>query len=163
MNFYDFLKIVILSILPISEVRGALPFAFFNNIPYYFAFPIAVIFNFLISFFVFFFLDTINKYLLKIPIYNKIFTRFANNAKEKINKKFEKYEYLGLALFVGIPLPVTGIWTGSLGAWLLQLDRKKVFFYLFLGVLMAATIVSLVLFFGLNSFKFFKIFLGKFF
>lgn len=163
MSIISLIKIIILSMLPISEVRGALPFAFFNNISFYLAFPISVFFNFIVSFFIFFFLDTINKYLLKIPYYNKIFTKFANNAKEKIYKKFSKYEYLGLTLFVGIPLPITGIWTGVLGAWLLQLERKKVFISLFFGVLIAAIIVTLVLFFGLYSFKVFKIFLGKYF
>ncbi len=163
MSLIDLLKLILLSILPISEVRGALPFAFFNKFPFYLAFPISVSANFLISFFIFFFLDTINKYLLKIPFYNKVFTKFAFNAKEKINKKFAKYEYFGLTLFVGIPLPITGIWTGTLGAWILQLERKKVFVALFFGVLIAAIIVSLVLFFGLYSFKAFKIFLGKYF
>ncbi|MCR4421318.1 MAG: small multi-drug export protein [Spirochaetales bacterium] len=163
MNLTDLVKLIFLSILPISEVRGALPFAFFNKIPFYLAFPISVSANFLVSFFIFFFLDTINKLLLKIPLYNKIFTKFAANAKDKIYKKFSRYEYLGLTLFVGIPLPITGIWTGTLGAWILQLERKKVFVALFFGVLIAAIIVSLVLFFGLYSFKAFKIFLGKYF
>lgn len=163
MNLLNFLKLIFLSILPISEVRGALPFAFFDKIPYYIAFPVSVLANFSISFFIFFFLDTLNKYLLKIPFYNKIFTRFANNAKEKISEKFSKYEYLGLTLFVGIPLPITGIWTGALGAWILQLERKKVYIALFFGVLIASIIVSLILFFGLYSFKAFKIFLGKYF
>ncbi|MFN3411118.1 MAG: small multi-drug export protein, partial [Exilispira sp.] len=84
-------------------------------------------------------------------------------AREKIYKKFSKYEYLGLTLFVGIPLPITGIWTGSLGAWILQLERKKVFPSLFFGVLIAGIIVSIILFFGLYSLKFFKIFLGRYF
>jgi len=161
MYFINILKLIILSMLPISEIRGALPFAFFNKIPFYFAFPIALTFNFLVSFLIFFFLDTVNKYLMKIPIYNRFFTSFSENAKEKVYKKFAKYEYLGLTLFVGIPLPITGIWTGALGAWLLQLERKKVFISLFFGVLIAGLIVTAVLFLGLYSLKIFNIFLGK--
>ncbi len=161
MNINNLLKLIILSMLPISEIRGALPFAFFNKIPFYFAFPISLLFNFLVSFLVFFFLDTINHYLLKITFYKKIFTKFADNAKNKIYEKFSKYEYLGLTLFVGIPLPVTGIWTGILGAWILQLERKKVYISLFFGVLIAGIIVSIILYLGLYSFKFFKIFFGK--
>ncbi len=161
MNLSNIIKLIILSIIPISEIRGALPFAFFSGIPYYLAFIIALFFNFLVSFFIFFFLDFINKYLLKIPLYNKFFQKISENAKNKVSKKFEKYEYLGLTIFVGIPLPITGIWTGTLGAWLLQLERKKVYISLFFGVLIAGIIVSSVLYFGLYSLKIFKIFLGK--
>ena len=83
MNIKNIIKMIILSILPISEVRGALPFAFFNKIPFYFAFPVSILFNFLISIFIFFFLDTLNKYLLRIETYKKIFNKVADNARKK--------------------------------------------------------------------------------
>jgi uncharacterized membrane protein len=63
----------------------------------------------------------------------------------------EKYGIIGLAVFVGIPLPVTGVWTGTGAAWLLGLDWRKSFLAICLGVAMSATIVSLLVFGFLNG------------
>ena len=66
--------------------------------------------------------------------------------KKILSKKaqIEKYGYLGLLLFVGIPLPGTGAWTGSALAVLLGMDRKKSFFYILLGVILASIIMSII-------------------
>jgi uncharacterized membrane protein len=66
---------------------------------------------------------------------------------KKGSKYVEKYEVLGLAIFVGIPLPFTGVWTGSALAWLLDLDWKKSFLAVSLGVIIAACIVTAAYFF----------------
>ena len=65
-------------------------------------------------------------------------------AREKHKGQIEKYGYLGLILFVGIPLPGTGAWTGALLAVLLNLDKKKSFIYIMLGIVLASIIMSIL-------------------
>ena len=77
----------------------------------------------------------------------KITSKFVKWLEKKVSSKrgqIDKYGYLGLILFVGIPLPGTGAWTGSLLAVMLGLDRKKSFICIILGVLIASVIMSIV-------------------
>jgi uncharacterized membrane protein len=66
----------------------------------------------------------------------------------KLGPKIETYGTWGIMIFVGIPLPITGAWTGTLGAWVLGLDRKHSMLAASAGVIMSATIVSLLLVLG---------------
>ena len=79
----------------------------------------------------------------------KFFNRFAGWLDKKVEKhkgQIEKFGYWGVVLFVGIPLPGTGAWTGSLIASVLELDRKKTFGAVLLGIFMASIIMMLVSF-----------------
>ncbi|MBT3274759.1 MAG: small multi-drug export protein, partial [Spirochaetales bacterium] len=62
---------------------------------------------------------------------------------------------LGLALFVAVPLPITGAYTGTLGAWVLGMDPKKTFLAVFLGVIISATVVTIVSYLGIEALSFF--------
>jgi len=88
------LRTILLSMLPISELRGALPYAFFSGVPLYYAIPITILANFAVSILIFIFLDTLNKLLLKIKVYKNFFDKFSNKARIKVAKNFEKYELL---------------------------------------------------------------------
>ena len=82
---------------------------------------------------------------------SKYFKGFANWLDSKVEKhkgQIEKYGYLGVVLFVGIPLPGTGAWTGSLIASVLEMDRKKTFIAVLAGIVMAS-IIMMILSFGL--------------
>ena len=84
---------------------------------------------------------------------SKKLKKVANWLDKKVNKKkgqIEKFGYLGLVLFVGIPLPGTGAWTGSLIASVLEMDKKKSFLTIFAGVIMAS-IIMMIVSFGLVS------------
>jgi len=146
---------IIFAMMPISELRGAIPYGYLNGINIFIAFIISVAFNFIAAVLLFYFLDTINKLFLKIKFYRVFFEKIANRAKIKVGNKFEKYEYLGLMLFIAIPLPVTGAWTGTIGAWVLGLDRKKSLLFVFLGVVIAGIVVSIITYTGTETFNFF--------
>ena len=81
----------------------------------------------------------------KISILNK-FAAWLDGKVEKHKGQIEKYGYLGVVLFVGIPIPGTGAWTGSLIASVLELDRKKTFVAVLIGILLASIIMMLVSF-----------------
>ena len=83
----------------------------------------------------------------KVSVLNK-FVNWLDKKVEKNKSQIEKYGYLGLVLFVGIPLPGTGAWTGCLIASVLEMDRKKSFIAAMIGILIAS-IIMMILSFGL--------------
>lgn len=138
----------LLSLIPISELRGAIPYGYLNNLSLSEVLIISVFFNCLVPVIGFAFLSTLHNLLMKSGTYRRVIGSLIERARVNVGSKIRKYGILGLVLFVGIPLPVTGAWTGTLGAWVLGLDRKKSFFAIVLGVLMAAAIVTAVLLTG---------------
>ncbi len=135
---------IILSMLPISELRGGLPLAIVyanqHSIPLLLIFPLIVGANILAIFLAFFFLDKVHHVFLKNKAYKKFFDAYIIRIQRKIDKFEKKYSSLGflaLTLFVAVPLPATGAWTGCLLSWILDLDRKKSILSIALGVLIA--------------------------
>jgi uncharacterized membrane protein len=107
----------------------------------WFTFFIAVIANALIFFPVFFALRLFSdKLLFRIPLFNKYLDSLRKRGKPKV----DKYGFWGLTLFVAIPLPLTGAYTGTILAWLLGMDWKKAFPAVGLGVIVAGVVVLLI-------------------
>ena len=84
---------------------------------------------------------------MKYKYFNFFFNLIFNRTRRK-SKNIEKYKFYGLILFVGIPLPVTGAWTGCIAAYLFGIENIKTFIGLFLGICMSASIVSILTIFG---------------
>ena len=142
-------------LLPISELRGGLPFALANQVPLLVAYPICVGANALVAPLVYLFLSSGHKLLERWEPYRRLFDRIVERSRRKVHAKVEKYGYAGLILFVAIPLPITGAYTGTLGAWILGMDRRKTILAVFVGVIIAGIIVSIVFTLGLRAFYFF--------
>jgi uncharacterized membrane protein len=149
------LKIIIFSLLPLSELRGSIPIGLSSGLPLSLVFPIAVLSNALVFPIFYLFLTFIHDLLMKLKLYRKIFDYFLEKTRKKVGPQVEKYGYLGLTLFVAIPLPVTGAYTGTLGAWFFEMKKRKSFFAVFLGVIIAGIIVSVVSVFGIHIFDIF--------
>ncbi|MEO0294352.1 MAG: small multi-drug export protein [candidate division WOR-3 bacterium] len=149
------IKIVILSLLPISELRGSIPLGLSSGIPIYVVFPISVASNILVFPIFYLFLSSIHNLLMKINLYRKTFNFFLERTRKNLSPKIEKYGYIGLTLFVAIPLPVTGAYTGTLGAWFFKMQKRKSFLSIIVGVFIAGIIVSLVSIFGIQMFDIF--------
>ena len=118
------LVIFIISLFPILELRGGMLAATLLHIPYLRALIICIIGNLIPIPFILLFLEYILKLCGKWNFTSK-FVRWVEKKVESKRSQIDKYGYLGLILFVGIPLPGTGAWTGSLLAVMLGLDRKK--------------------------------------
>lgn len=88
-----------------------------------------------------------------MTFYQKLFEKTVQRARNKVSKNINKYGLIGLMIFVAVPLPITGAWTGTIGAWALDLDKKKSFLSIFLGVVISGLIVTGVIYagVGLNS------------
>ncbi|HEY9053390.1 MAG TPA: small multi-drug export protein [Rectinemataceae bacterium] len=132
----------ILAFLPISELRGAIPYATARGVDLLTAALVGTALNALVPLIAYAFLSTVHKLLYRLVVYRGFFDRFVEKARRKVHEKVEKYGYWGLLVFVAIPLPVTGAWTGTLGAWILGMDRKKSILAIAGGVIVAGIIVS---------------------
>ncbi|MCF7945439.1 MAG: small multi-drug export protein [Spirochaetia bacterium] len=150
MELHVLLKMLFLSVLPISELRGAIPYAYFKGVPLFEAYLICVAANALVAPLVYIFLSSAHHLFYKMGWYRTLFHKTVERARMKIETKVRKYEYLGVMLFVAIPLPITGAYTGTLGAWVLGLGKKRTILAAFAGVIISGTIVSLVLLFGIE-------------
>ena len=142
-------------LLPIFELRGAIPYGMTQELPLIFLIPFCIVLNALVGPFVFLFLSSFHKLFIRYRWYQSLFEKVVARARHKVHAKVEKYGYLGLVLFVAIPLPITGAYTGALGAWVLGLDAKKTFLAVLLGVTIAAGVVTLVTFLGIEALSLF--------
>lgn len=135
--------IFIISMIPVLELRGGLLAASLLQVPIKTAIPVCILGNIIPIPFVLLFIKRIFKFLKRFPFFNKIITKLENRAMGK-SEAIKKGEFIGLMLFVGIPLPGTGAWTGSLIAALLEIDLKKAIIAEFLGLIIATVIMTFV-------------------
>jgi len=139
----DELKVVGVAALPIFELRGAIPLGFSLGIPLARLYPLALLGNLipvlpLLLFFKYFF-----HHLENIKFIGRFFKWWFRRV-EKRSRLIERWGFWGLVLFVAIPLPVTGAWTGTAAATLFEIKVKRAFLAISLGVAIAGVIVSLV-------------------
>jgi uncharacterized membrane protein len=144
-----------LCLLPISELRGGLPYALSNDVPLLAAYLICVAANALVAPLVYLFLSSLHRLLVRWQAYRRLFDRIVERSRRKVHAKVEKYGYAGLMIFVAIPLPITGAYTGTLGAWILGMDRRKTILAVFGGVLISGIIVATVFTLGIKALYFF--------
>jgi uncharacterized membrane protein len=146
---------IVLSLMPISELRGAIPFAVAQGVDWPLAYAVAVGVNALVAPLCWIFLSTAHKLFLRISWYRSFFDRFVEKARGKVHEGVEKWGWLGVAVFVAVPLPVTGAWTGTIGAWVLGLSKRKTMAAIVLGVACAGAIVTAVVLLGVGALELF--------
>jgi len=145
---------LLLCLLPIAELRGGLPYALAGGVPPLAAYLLCVAANALVGPLVFLFLSSLHRLLDRWPAYHRFFVRLVDRSRRRIRSVVERYGYWGLMIFVAIPLPLTGAYTGALGAWVLGMRRWKSVLFITLGVALAGLIVSLVYLLGLRALYF---------
>jgi uncharacterized membrane protein len=156
MNFLDLilnnehLKVFILSMLPITELRGSIPWAIkFYSLSVAEIVMLSIVGNILIGILILYALGPIMEILSKNRIFNRLLTYIFKRTKKK-GKMIYLLKFYGLILFVGIPMPLTGVWTGSLAAYLFGLSRKKSIIAITAGVLISSFIVTSISIFSIK-------------
>ena len=134
--------IFLISMLPVVELRGAIPVGAAIGLPWYLNMIVSIVGNLLPVPFVLLFSVKAFEFMKKHNILVKFIEKIENRAKKR-SEGLATGEFIGLMLFVAIPFPGTGAWTGALIAALLQFNRKRSFFYIGLGVVIAAVIMTL--------------------
>jgi uncharacterized membrane protein len=135
---------VLIAMLPLAELRGSIPYAIFKlNMPWQEAFVLSIIGNFIPVIPFLFFLERFSERLMKYPRLNRFMTWTFNRTRSK-SSAIEKFEAIGLSLFVGVPLPLTGAWSGCIAAYLFRIPMRHSIPAIFGGIVIAGVLVTLV-------------------
>ncbi len=138
----EILNVLLIAASPIVELRGAIPVAIFTfDFSWYYALLLAIIGNLFPVPFILLFLDAATRLLSKVALFRRILNWLFERTRRR-GRIIERYKRIGLVLFVAIPLPVTGAWTGSLAAVLFGLNLRHAFLSIFIGVVIAGVIVT---------------------
>jgi uncharacterized membrane protein len=140
-----YLIIILLTFLPFLELRASIPYAILiARLPWHTAFMIACIANIILALLLYFFLDKMIHWFFFIKPFHRFYIKKVESVQEKAKPAIEKYGILGLALFIGIPLPGSGVYTGALASYLLGMGYKKFLTAASIGVIIAGVAVTII-------------------
>ncbi len=138
----DVLTVIGIAASPVIELRGAIPIAVATlHFEWYQALPLAILGNLLPVPFILLFIDWITRQLSRVVFFERIISQVFSMTRRR-GRMIQHYERIGLVLFVAIPLPITGAWTGSLAAVLFGLRFRHALVSIILGVLIAGGVVT---------------------
>jgi len=140
--------------MPIAELRGGIPYALARDINPVLAYFMCTITNILAFPIVYLFMGFFHDLLSKMDWYSSLFNKVVISTRKKVGNNLEKWGFWGLMIFVMIPLPVTGAYTGSFAAWVFGIQKRKGFLAVSLGVFIAGLIVTAVFLSGAELFSF---------
>lgn len=152
----EVLKLIGITFLPFLELRASIPYGIITaHFPWLWVVFICVISNIIIGIIYFYVVDWFFKIILKIPLLNKFWERRVEKTRRKIHAGVERYGEYFLIVFIGIPLPGSGVYSGALGAYLLGMSFRKFLVANIFGVLIAAVLVTVAVLSGSEALKFF--------
>lgn len=143
----------LISMVPVVELRGAIPYGIASGVEPWLACLLSVVGNMLPVPFILLFIRKILQWMKRYPRLGRIARKLEARAERK-SGTVRKSELIGLGIFVAIPLPGTGAWTGALIAALMEMRLKRALPAIFVGVLTAALIVTLVMVLGIEALSF---------
>ena len=146
----DWLLVVLLAMTPIGELRASIPYGVIRGLPIVPVVLVSIIANSIAAIAVYFFFDKTVRIFFRFGVFHTWYHSVVERAQKKIHEQVEKYGWIGVAIFIGIPLPMTGAWTGALGSYLIGLDKKKTIIAIISGVIIAAIIVTIVMLTGIG-------------
>ena len=146
--------VILVGMLPIFELRGAIPLGFYLNLPILKTFILAVLGNLIPVIPILFLLKPVSDTLQRFFLFKRFFNWFFEYTQKK-SEIIQKYEVLGLAIFVAIPFPMTGAWTGAVAASLFKIKFRYAFWAITIGVLIAGILVTLLCILGKLSWQVF--------
>ncbi|HHX61551.1 MAG TPA: small multi-drug export protein [Epulopiscium sp.] len=133
-------RILILAAIPILEQKAAIPVGIIAGLPVWEVYILTLIGAIIPSPIIIWFIEHIFEFLRRYPVMDKLITKFETKTRGK-SDNIQKYKLLGLFLFVAIPLPGTGVWTGSLAAVLLGLGKKSAVVAVFMGAVVCGLLI----------------------
>jgi uncharacterized membrane protein len=150
--FREILELILVTFLPFLELRASIPYGILKlQMNWIDVFLICVITNIILGIIIYFLLDKLIHLVIRIKPIGRLYSKVVERTQKKVHKYVEKYGEIGVAIFIGIPLPGSGVYTGALGAYLLGLGYKKFIIACIVGVIIAGTAVTLITLFGANA------------
>ncbi len=129
------------SISPFGEAKVGIPYGMYSGANIYWVFFFCFVANVLVFPLMFFFLEHINTYLLRLRFYKKAAVYVAKKAKLGSGEKIKKYGFFGLIFFVMLPIPGTGVYAGSIASYIFKFERQKAFIANTIGIFISSVIV----------------------
>ncbi|NQV09215.1 small multi-drug export protein [Candidatus Woesearchaeota archaeon] len=162
----EIIVLMLLTFLPFLELRYSipagilagsitLPFGIVLNglgLNWVLVFFVAVVTNIALGILVYFLLDKFVHYFLRFKIFSTPYEKIIIRSQKKIKKYVDKYGEIGVAIFIGIPLPGSGVYTGALGAYAIGLEFKKFIIASIIGVIIAGVAVTTITLIGIGIF-----------
>lgn len=141
--------VFLISMIPITELRASIPIGIeVYGLPTWKVWVLSVIGDLIPALCILAIAPIANRWAVRTRFFGPLFTKRLTQAEKAFSGKYEKYGAIGLIIFIGIPLPLTGSWTGSLAAFVFNIPFKKSVFLIALGACLAATIVTLITLFA---------------
>ena len=148
------LVLILITLIPTLELRASIPYGILRaDIHWWVVVLVCVVTNIVLGPLVYLFLDKAMGQLLRFQWLNGIYGKTVTRTQRRIQKSVDRYGEMGVALFIGIPLPGTGSYSGALGAYLLGLGYRRFIIANVIGVLMAGSIVTAVVLSGVEAFR----------
>jgi len=152
----EILNLIWITFLPFLELRASIPYGILRtNLNWFLVFIICVITNIILGAILYLIIDKIIKIATKIKTIDNIYQKYLEQMQKKINKHVDKYGELAVAIFIGIPLPGSGVYSGAIAAYLLGLKYRKFIIANIIGVLIAGIIVTIISLTGAGIFNIF--------
>jgi len=149
----EILNMVWITFLPFLELRASIPYGILKaNLNWALVFIVCVVTNIILGAVLYPLIDTITRMFTRIRFIDNLYGMYIKRTQRRIDRYVEKYGYLGVAIFIGIPLPGSGVYSGALAAYLIGLDYKKFIIADIIGVLIAGIIVTIVSLTGVGAF-----------
>tara|TARA_R110002124_G_C8974716_1_gene515947 strand:+ start:107561 stop:108019 length:459 start_codon:yes stop_codon:yes gene_type:complete len=137
----DIIIAILWSLSPFGEAKVGIPYGMVNGVNIYLVFALCFAANVLVFPLMMFFLDKINRNLLRWKFYKRSAIWVARRAKTGSGNKIKKYGFWGLIFFVSIPLPGTGVYAGSIASYLFKIEKGKAFWANTIGIFISSLIV----------------------
>lgn len=148
----DFIIAMLWSLSPFGEAKVGIPYGMYNGLNIYWVFVVCFLSNVLVFPIMIFFLEKINRYFIRWNFYKKAAIFVARRAKTGSGNKIQKFGFLGLVLFVVIPLPGTGVYAGSIATYLFKIEKQKAFIANTIGIFFSSVIIWTTTLWSMNSF-----------
>lgn len=141
----EILKMIAITFIPTLELRASVPYGIFaTNFHWSEVFTICVIANVIVGILIYFFLEWIIKLMCIFTPIKSLWNRYIERTQERISRGVEKYGEWAVAIFIGIPLPGSGVYTGAVASFLIGLNFKKFLVANIIGVIIAGILVTAI-------------------
>jgi uncharacterized membrane protein len=152
----EIITLVLITFIPIFELRASIPYGILKYHMHWLpVFITCVLANIAVGMFIYFFLDRLIHFFIRWKPLGRLYHRIVEKSQKRIRPYVERYGTIGVALFIGVPLPGSGVYTAALGSCFIGIGYRRFFMATVIGVLIAAVAVTLITLFGSGAWAFF--------
>ncbi len=151
----EILDLIIITLIPGLELRASIPYGIIQGMNWFLVFSVCVVTNIILGVIVFKLIDGIIMIVKKIHVIDMFWSVYVDRTQKRIRSAVKKWGEFAVAVFIAIPLPGSGVYSGALAAYLIGLDFRKFLIANVIGVIVAGAIVAAVSVTGAGIFSLF--------